>query len=162
MPVGDLELDVCHGNCGGVWFDNHELTKVDEAHEHKGEPLLSVPHDPDLVVDHESRRECPRCDQIMMRHFFSVKEKVEVDRCPGCNGTWLDLGELRGIREGFPTEAARVEAAKQHFDQLFGSDLEQLRAESQAGLERARGIARVFRFLTPSYYIPGKQRGGAF
>lgn len=160
--VHDVVVDVCRGGCGGVWFDNRELERVDEAHEHAGEALLSVEHDPAIVVDHDVRRSCPKCDQVMMRHFFSVKEQVEVDRCPGCNGTWLDLGELRGIREAFPTEADRAEAARRHFDQLFGDDLARMRSESQAQLERARGIARIFRFLTPSYYIPGKQSGGAF
>jgi hypothetical protein len=162
--VEDLTVDVCRGGCGGVWFDNHEIQKVDEAHEHLGEALLSIEHDPSIPVDHDQRRTCPRCaaGHVMMRHFFSVKEQVEVDRCPGCNGTWLDLGELRGIRDAFATEAERVDAAKAHFDQLFGEDLEQLRQESQQGLERARWVAHLLRFITPSWYIPGKQRGGAF
>lgn len=163
-PLGDLTVDVCRGGCGGVWFDNHELDKVDEQHEHLGEALLSVEHDATVEVDHDRRRTCPRCEagHVMMRHFFSVKERVEVDRCPGCNGTWLDLGELRGIREGFGTEAQRDAAAMAHFDQLFGSDLERMRRESQQSLDRARSVARLLRFITPSWYIPGKQRGAAF
>lgn len=155
-------MDVCRGGCGGVWFDNRELKKVDEAHEHQGEALLSVEHDPAVEVNPTERRNCPRCSTIMMRHFFSVKEKVEVDRCPSCNGTWLDLGELRGIREAFPTETARNEAAKQHFDRLFGEDLDAMRQQSREELDRARTVARILRFITPSYYIPGKQSGGAF
>jgi hypothetical protein len=34
--------------------------------------------------------------------------------------------------------------------------------ESAEKLQKARRFARLFRFLLPSYYIPGKQRWGAF
>jgi Zn-finger nucleic acid-binding protein len=146
-----------------VWFDNRELEKVDEAHEHKGEALLSIERDPGRVVDASERRACPRCEtEVMMRHFFSVKEQVEVDRCPRCNGTWLDLGELRGIREAFPTEAERIAAAHEHFDRLFGEDLARMLLREPRSARARRGIARLFRFLLPSYYIPGKQKWGAF
>jgi len=33
---------------------------------------------------------------------------------------------------------------------------------SRDRLERARGMARMFRFLLPSYYLPGKQPWGAY
>jgi len=26
-------VDVCQNGCGGIWFDNFELEKVDEKHE---------------------------------------------------------------------------------------------------------------------------------
>jgi hypothetical protein len=37
-----------------------------------------------------------------------------------------------------------------------------MRRESQEKLEKARRIANIFRFICPSYYIPGKQEWGAF
>jgi hypothetical protein len=163
FELDDVVVDVCRQACGGVWFDNRELEKVDEAHEHQGEPLLYLETEHDVEVDHDRRRRCPRCPEaLMMRHFFSVKERVEIDRCPTCNGTWLDLGELRQIRTLFPTEADRQRATKEHFEQLFRHDLAEMRAESQQEVERARRFARLFRFLCPSYYIPGKQDWGAF
>ena len=45
---------------------------------------------------------------------------------------------------------------------LFG---DKLRAMEQAGEQKfatARKIANVFRFICPTYYIPGKQKWGAF
>jgi len=34
--------------------------------------------------------------------------------------------------------------------------------ESEDNSKRAQGFARMFRFLLPSYYIPGKQGWGAY
>ena len=159
-----LEVDVCDGGCGGIWFDHYELSKVDEPSEAAGEGLLDVPRDPSLQVDLERRRVCPKCTDgvVMMRHFTSVARKVTVDECPECGGIWLDAGELRAIRSEFPDDASRQAAADRYFDEVFGPELAAEHAASQAQLERARHVSRAFRFVTPSYYLPGKQEGGAF
>lgn len=163
MVVGDITVDVCKGVCGGIWFDRFELQKVDEPHESAGEALLEVERDRKLVVDHTKRRKCPKCrDMIMMRHFYSVKMQVEVDECPGCAGFWLDVGELAIVRREFKTEDERRKAAEELFSEIFDSQLAEMRAKSEEQAERARNIARIFRFICPSYYIPGKQPWGAF
>ena len=119
--VSDLTVDVCDGGCGGVWFDNFELKKVDEPHESLGEALLDVARDESLRVDHEQRRNCPKCtDLVMMRHHFTIKGRVEVDECPGCAGVWLDACELAAVRSQFSTEEQRKQAAQNHFQGLFG------------------------------------------
>ncbi|MGF1510495.1 MAG: zf-TFIIB domain-containing protein [Myxococcota bacterium] len=163
VKLQDVTVDVCQEGCGGIWFDNYELQKVDEAHEHQGESLLAMPGSDPVPVDHEERRHCPRClDFVMMRHFFSVKQKVEIDRCPQCNGVWLDLGELLQIRKAFAREEDRHREATKHFDQLFRKELASMRNKSQQDLERSRQFARMFRFICPSHYIPGDQDWGAF
>ena len=97
--VGAVVVDVCHGGCGGIWFDLFELQRVDEQHEAAGEPLLNIPRDPAIKVDSNRKRACPRCNSIKLkRHFFSAKRQIEVDQCPNCGGYWLDAGELEAIR----------------------------------------------------------------
>ncbi len=163
MAVGDITVDVCQGGCGGIWFDRFELQKVDEPHESAGEALLDIERNEEVVVDHSKRRKCPKCHNlIMMRHFYSVKMKVEVDECPGCGGYWLDVGELAMIRKEFNTEEERRRAAEEYFSEVFDTQLAGMRAKSQEQAERARRIAQIFRFICPSYYIPGKQPWGAF
>src|SRR6476619_3681493 len=82
LDSGGVVVDACVGHCGGVWFDNFELKKVDEQHEDIGEAFLDIPVDPNLKVDMESKRSCPVCETIKLRrHFFSVKRKIEVDEC---------------------------------------------------------------------------------
>jgi len=161
--AGDVEVDVCEGGCGGIWFDWLELKKFDEPHESVGEELLEVARDPGVVVDRSKRLACPKCDGVvMMRHFFSVKRAVEVDECPGCGGYWLDAGELGQIRGLFGSEQERHQAAEEYFEEIFGEQLAAMAAESEVHLKKVRAIAQLFRFICPSFYIPGKQDWGAF
>lgn len=161
--VGDIALDVCRNGCGGIWFDNFELEKVDEQHEGAGEALLDIQPDSGVHVDHSQVRPCPKCgDVLMMKHFVSVKHEVEVDECAGCGGIWLDFGELAHIRGQYTTDEQRTEAARAHFSEVFGEEMEKMRAQSEAKLHSAEKFARAFRFICPSYYIPGKQQWAAF
>jgi Zn-finger nucleic acid-binding protein len=99
IQVGNLQVDVCEGGCGGIWFDAFELQRVDDEGESAGEPLLHVRRDEHITVDASRKRACPRCEGIKLhRHFFSAKRRVEVDQCPNCGGYWLDAGELEQIR----------------------------------------------------------------
>jgi len=161
--VGDIKVDVCADGCGGLWLDRFEMERVDEAHETAGAELLAIERKAGVQIDPGERLRCPRCRNIpMLRHFFSVKREVQVDMCPSCGGTWLDLGELALIRAQFPDAAERREATQRFFDELFGDELSELRAANQGERDAAMRIARLFRFLCPSYYVPGKQNWGAF
>lgn len=163
LAVADINVDVCRRGCGGVWFDRFELRKVDEAHESAGGILVDIERDTSVKIGHSKRRKCPKCkDVVMMRHFFTVKKEIEVDECPGCAGMWIDHGELEKVRDQFSTEEAREKAAEEKFSKMFDGQLMKRREESEENLERARKVARLFRFICPSYYVPGKQGWGAF
>ena len=45
---------------------------------------------------------------------------------------------------------------------MFDGTLAKEAAASQAELAKAQRFAHAFRFICPSYYIPGKQDWGAF
>ena len=47
--------------------------------------------------------------------------------------------------------------ALQNADELAG-----MLRQDKAKVESARKIANIFKFISPSYYIPGKQAWGAF
>jgi Zn-finger nucleic acid-binding protein len=162
--VGDLTVDVCDGGCGGIWFDHFELNKVDERAESAGEALLDVRRDPGVLVDPTERYRCPKDTDgvVLMRHFWSVKREVTIDECPECGGIFLDAGELGRIRNEFDTEAERHAAADAYFKDVVDPLLDEQRAASAEELARARKFAAAFRFITPSWYIPGKQVGAAF
>jgi uncharacterized protein len=163
FEVQDITVDVCEGGCGGIWFDGHELKKVDEPHEAIGQELLEAKYDPEVIVDESQRRDCPHCVSIvMMRHFSSIKREVEVDECPSCGGFFLDRGELNSLREQYDTEEERSEAAKEMFGEMFDEDLDDEQDASWQRVEASRRLARMFRFLLPSFYLPGKQKWGAF
>jgi len=163
MAAGELTVDVCKGGCGGVWFDRFELQKVDDRPETAAPELLDVPRDPSVRVDASKRRKCPKCDDVvMMRHFFGVRKEVEVDECPGCAGFWLDHGELNRVREQFESAQDREQATEKWLDANAGAQLSEMAEESQERLQKARRFARFFRFVCPTWYIPGDQKWGAF
>ncbi len=163
MTIGETTVDVCKKGCGGVWFDRFELQRMDEQAEPAGDLLLQTERDPSIVVDRQERRTCPHCNGVvMMRHYFSPKAEVQVDECPGCAGLWLDYGELVKIRQQYRTAEERGQAAEKHFEEIFGQALKERRKESREKHDRSRRLARMLRFLCPSYYVPGKQRWGAF
>ena len=150
MKVGDITVDVCKGGCGGIWFDRFELQKVDDADESAGEGLLDIERDESVVVDPDATRMCPRCDETaMMKHFFSIKQEVEVDECPRCAGFWLDYGELAKIRAQFGSAEERDSATRAFVYRAVDAKLAEM---ARAGLQPRAStglIAKLFRFLSP-------------
>jgi Zn-finger nucleic acid-binding protein len=143
-------VDVCLGGCGGIWFDNFELQKLDDASEPAGEMLVKVKKSEDLQIDYSQRRNCPRCiDVVMMRHFYSPRRRVEVDECPGCGGYWLDAGELAAIREERQTSPEQQAAVEKYLNDIAAEILGPMRAGTTEQAARARQIDQLFRFTTP-------------
>lgn len=159
LDAGGVSLDVCRGGCGGIWFDNHELQKFDEAHEHPTSAVFEVDRGPQAGAPGPAsasdgalaKLSCPRCPgQRMQRHFFSVKRQIEVDECLRCGGEWLDHGELQKIREEFASAAERKEAAKAEFDGRFGAASAEGRAPGAGDRARAFRYASIVDFLDSS------------
>jgi Zn-finger nucleic acid-binding protein len=128
LNVEGLAVDACRGGCGGIWFDNFELSRVDEAKEKLGEVLAALEFDPNAVVLRE-KRPCPKCAGItMLQHKFSREKPVTVDECPNCGGVWLDGGELAEIRRPVTTAGERKQATQAFFSRLAAAELAQLRS----------------------------------
>ncbi len=162
IAAGDVKVQACKGGCGGLWFDEWTLGKVDQREQSAGESLLNIPQNASLKVDQSQRRKCPRDSVVMMRHFWSVKRDVVVDECPKCEGIFLDPGELAAIRADYKSDAERHKAAEAYYSEMFDQQLAGVLRQDKAKLESARRVARIFKFVCPSYYIPGKQAWGAF
>ena len=119
--------------------------------------MLDIETDPSIEVDHAKKRICPKCEGIvLMRHYYSVRKKIEVDECPGCAGFWIDRGELAAIRNLFDSEKDRQKAAEDYFNNTFRGQMEKMKAERQDKHQRADDFAKVFRFITPSSYFKKK------
>ena len=163
INVKDIMVDVCMNGCGGIWFDNREIKKVDEQHETAGELLLDIKKDPKIIIDKSKTKFCPIClEQKMVKHFVSIKREIEVDECYNCGGIWLDFGELGEIRQQYSTEEERKKATEEFIKNAIEPELEKMLAESEEKLKKARKFAKIFKFICPSFYIPGKQKWGAF
>lgn len=78
-------LEVCTA-CRGVWFDPGELTLLIEVYRKVGD-----------AGGRASGTTCPRCRAELLELPFPGTP-VLVDRCPGCQGIWLDGGELEALK----------------------------------------------------------------
>ena len=141
--------------CGGVWLDNYELMKFDEAHEGAGAQLaeLTGKAGPE-GFDPSQRLKCPKDpDFVMARRFYSAKAQVEIDECPLCGGIWLDAGELSRIREMFPTEESMRKANEEHatavFEKAGFTDQQRNLEANKADGEKTSRIFNFLRWMSP-------------
>ncbi len=147
IKFGELEVDVCKGGCGGVWFDRFEFKQVDEPTEKIGEALLKIERDPKIQVDFTAKRKCPKDQTLMMQHFSSSKRKVVIDECPKCAGVWLDVGELATIRNEYSSETERQKAQQTYFSEVFGQQLKELENKRKTKESMKNKIAQFMKEL---------------
>jgi len=57
--------------------------------------------------------QCPRCAQGQTIEAV-VYGEIELDRCPQCQGLWLDAGEMTALKEWFTAEDAFITDAAAH------------------------------------------------
>ena len=124
MKEQKVYLDVCLEGCGGIFFDNREFEKFDEAHEDIT-PLIEAYEGKTFtpVERTDEQRICPTCKYKMVKNFSSIHKKIEFDECYGCGGRFLDYSELEAIRKEYETEADRVKDIMSHFVKEAGQDL---------------------------------------
>ena len=120
VAAGDVDVDICVGGCGGVWFDDGELDKFDEDSEIAAEVILKARPGNSKPPDGKQLRKCPRCpDQVIVRQFFDPKNQVEINQCWECSGIWLDCGELATIRAQFKTATDRAQAIEEYAEKCI-------------------------------------------
>jgi hypothetical protein len=166
VPMRDgtkIELDICKGRCGGIWFDKHEFLKFDKPQENVSKALLEIKIDPNITINTSKKRNCPRCETVpMVQRFSCPKRKVEIDECYTCAGIWLDAGELLQIRNSHESDEEQTKHEEKLFEDIFGEDLKKLNKQREENKEKRRRFANMFKFICPSAYMSGKQDWGAF
>ena len=71
-------------------------------------------------------------------------------------------GRAGSIRGDYKTDADRHAAAKAYYGEMFDEQIKGIVEKDKAKVAKARRVANMFKFISPSYYIPGKQAWGAF
>ena len=66
------------------------------------------------------------------------------------------------MREQFENEEERNNAAKTYIQEACSPIIKVAEEKSQAELAKAKKFASMFKFICPSYWIPGEQSWGAF
>jgi hypothetical protein len=90
------DIDRCPG-CRGMFFDKGELQSISK--------LVSLFSDVGLeeeeidtipLFERERKLKCPHCEEPMVEQ--DVGGGYVIDICTGCEGIWLDFGELAAIK----------------------------------------------------------------
>lgn len=100
-----LLLDQCP-DCGGIWFDSWELYYLKEGEANRLDPVDSEKL-LTLTAFKKGPDQCPRCQaELEPFHDPNLPKDAKIERCPKCNGLWLNRGELHryadykaGLRE---------------------------------------------------------------
>ena len=91
-----LTIDYCR-DCGGIWLDNGELTRLEKTIEPTFYEIRKIPGE----LKQNELLKCPSCTTssalLKARHFRD--DHVVIDHCPQCKGIWLDTGEIEAIRK---------------------------------------------------------------
>jgi Zn-finger nucleic acid-binding protein len=102
-------LDQCP-RCGGIWCDRWELYPLTPAAADRIDPVdQSVLWQP--TGPRNKSLECPRC-RARLRRFSdpSLPQDARIERCPNCDGMWLNRGELRRFKHRDATGDAAANA----------------------------------------------------
>ena len=93
-----VSLDQCV-DCGGIWCDRWELFPITtaEAVRIDGVDRAALSS---VVGSTVAELRCPRC-RARLRPFHdpALPADARIDRCPNCEGMWLNRGELRRFKE---------------------------------------------------------------
>ena len=92
--LNNTTYHVCHGACGGVWFERLELEKCEDTSAFLGD-RLTIQKGVCSSLNQSRRYTCPACENIIMRRrYLDTIEDVMTDECPSCGGFWLNGDEL--------------------------------------------------------------------
>ncbi|MBI3398820.1 MAG: zf-TFIIB domain-containing protein [Deltaproteobacteria bacterium] len=107
-----LLLDQCE-RCGGIWFDCWELYHLKDAEAKRLDTiginsLLAAP------PSQQGSGLCPKCNTVSLEHFKdpNLPADSKINRCPKCNGLWLNRGELTKYDENKGKRRSRLEEAE--------------------------------------------------
>lgn len=144
-----VTIDICP-SCGGTWFDAREIDKFDEVHEKAGQALLELMESyQNVEIDYDAVLSNPASPEIeLVRRYYSPKEKIEIDECPVTGGLWLDGGDLRAIRDTFPTRDDRRRAYR-HFAVRWktSNDIQRMKNESALRAKKADQVTNLMDWL---------------
>lgn len=125
----DIEVDQC-SECDGIWLEKGELESIQEIalRDYRSE-LAQMPED--TVKAYQAARQkrealkCPSCDSEMAEREHGYCSQIYIDVCPGCQGVWLDKGELQALEIFFERSQADTRELRKGFwrslrDLVFG------------------------------------------
>lgn len=156
MSAGDLKVFVCQGGCGGLWFGRFEILKLNKKSAGTGARLLNLPRADGVRFFRDVEAICPHCaTSLLLRHFFSREQDVEVCQCAKCGGFWIDSGKLASlVNSGYETEEKQKQAVASYFKTVFDQRIAKMNLHIEDVMGSARSIVKIFLFICPEKFQP--------
>ena len=82
-----VTIDMCP-KCKGIWYDKGEVGFQQELE--RDIPELEKVE----KTKRPTKNDCPRCGARLEEMRYSTVSDLMIDRCPSCEGIFLDRGEL--------------------------------------------------------------------
>ena len=111
---GFVIIDVCP-KCQGAWFDKGELDRLDDSVWTNVEEINFE----QVSSDHKDIK-CPKCQEKLEPISPRDAKELIVDRCPSCQGFWLDKGELYQMREVANEQDSKIFEKMSHAQRPYG------------------------------------------
>lgn len=145
------QVDVCENGCSGIWFDQGELTRLNEADEGLGQLLENALRDPRNNAEQgRGKLVCPKCNIPMHSHKYARANEINIDECYNCGGIFLDSGELTQVRDHYMSDAEVDAYAEKLIHGVPGFD--QAEKEQDAEEARVANMQHLTHFLTVNYW----------
>jgi Zn-finger nucleic acid-binding protein len=137
-------IDQCP-KCGGIWFDKLELYAVKSGEANKIELLDTEALSTSTAIENPDLL-CPRDrTRLVQFHDPCLPPGLIIERCPRCDGIWLNRGEFtkyQSFRQGL--KRAREKSAE---DTRFKQDMEQMLSQHDTG-DSSEVLGRLGTFLS--------------
>ncbi len=111
VVCAQIEVDRCL-KCKGIWFDSLEAETLKAV---RGSEILLDIGDPETGIELDNITtdiDCPRCNARMIRMVDIDLHCIWYEKCPVCQGVWLDAGEFRKFKDNFLGEGILGKAKK--------------------------------------------------
>ena len=135
------------GSCGGHWLTDAKLDVILKRRDVvMPEPVQQRMMDIADASDSKGVLCCMMCGTEMVKQQFKFWSEITLDRCPKCNGLWLDRGELEKCQiyweyaQDHPEQWEGRELAER--EALLDAQWKQRRHEIKDRAERAKTWAR--------------------
>lgn len=113
MSFREVQLDDCP-QCGGIWFDDGELKKLqaigDELSLHSLEGQAKP--DKDVITSELEAKLCPICNERLTPYRYMYSSDVLLDECDECYGVWVQDGELEKMAQYLEDEQEKIAPTK--------------------------------------------------
>jgi Zn-finger nucleic acid-binding protein len=147
--VSGVQVNVCSGSCGGLWFHLTQARKLERLKPGAGSALLHFEKADGVKIYRGAEHPCPQCKTTLLyRHFFSKKHDTEVNQCAKCSGFWIDVGGLAKIMNSSQEE--RKKLLEKYFTAIMDEKISGMNLVNEDIAQAAIMITVIFDFLKPS------------